>query len=101
MVTCSDADRARKLLKQDPTLLIEVLSPPTAAYDRGEKFRHYRSIESLTEYALIDPELRSCDVYRKGADGLWVLHPFAADEGVEFASVGLRIAAGQLFAEVE
>lgn len=101
MVTCSEADRERKLLKQDPSLLVEVLSHSTAAYDRGEKFRHYRSIESLKEYALIDVESRSCDVYRKGADGLWVLHPFTAEEGVAFATFGLRIEAGQLFAAVE
>lgn len=42
MVTCSEADRARKLAKQEPSLLVEVLLPSTAAYDRGEKFRHYR-----------------------------------------------------------
>ena len=100
-VTCSEADRSRQLFKQDPTLIVEVLSPSTAAYDRGAKFGHYRQIATLKELALIDPATRRSDVYRKGADGLWVLHPFEPDEGVEFASLGVRIGADALFAQVD
>jgi Uma2 family endonuclease len=37
----------------NPTVIIEVLSPSTEAYDRGEKFIHYRRIESLREYLLV------------------------------------------------
>lgn len=37
----------------NPTLIIEVLSPSTEAYDRGGKFSHYRKIQSLMEYVLI------------------------------------------------
>lgn len=37
----------------NPTVVIEVLSPSTEAYDRGEKFTHYRTISSLTDYILI------------------------------------------------
>jgi len=37
----------------NPTLLIEVLSPSTESYDRGEKFEHYRRVESLVEYVLV------------------------------------------------
>ena len=44
MVTCSAADLTSPLTKSEPTLLIEVLSPSTAAYDRGEKFAQYRGI---------------------------------------------------------
>lgn len=100
-VTCSEADRDRCLLKQDAKLIVEVLSASTAAYDRGEKFARYRQIASLEEYALVDVDTRRCDVYRKGADGLWVLHPFDAGAGVELASVGRRIRANELFADVE
>ena len=39
----------------NPTLLVEVLSDSTEAYDRGQKFEHYRQIESLQEYVLISP----------------------------------------------
>jgi Uma2 family endonuclease len=37
----------------NPTVIIEVLSASTEAYDRGEKFAHYRRLESLQEYLLV------------------------------------------------
>jgi Uma2 family endonuclease len=101
LVTCSDTDRHSPQIKREAKLVLEVLSPGTAAYDRGGKFAHYRKLPSLLEYAVIDLDSRCCDVHRKGADGLWVLHPFAADDGMELASVGLRVPAEALFAEVD
>lgn len=101
LVTCSDADRDSPLVKREPLLIVEVLSDSTAAYDRGEKFAHYRGIASLQEYVLVDIAQRSADVFRKGADGLWVLHPFERGAGVTLGSVDLHIDADALFAEVD
>ena len=100
LVTCSPLDAASSMVKQEPKLIAEVLSPSTAAYDRGIKFSHYRSLPSLEEYALIDLDSRTADVYRKGADGLWVLHPFAQGEPIRLESVGLAMTAEQLFEDV-
>ena len=100
LVTCSAQDLASSLVKTEPRLIIEVLSPSTAAYDRGLKFSHYRKLPSLEEYALVDLDTRTTDCYRKGSDGLWVLHPFAKGETVSLVSVALEITAEQLFAEV-
>lgn len=101
LVTCSAADRQRSLVKAEPSLLVEVLSPSTAAYDRGQKFAHYRAIPSLQEVAFVDLDGRRTDVYRKGADGLWVLHPFGPGETVHFKSMDLSLSAEKLFEEVE
>lgn len=101
MVTCDAGDAANSLIKAEPLLLLEVLSPSTAAYDRGEKFVHYRRIASLQEYVLVDIDTRRTDVFRKQADGMWVLHPFAAPDSVRLASVKLDITADALFAEIE
>lgn len=101
MVTCSPADLQNRLVKNEPILIIEVLSPSTASYDRGEKFAHYRRIRALQEYALIDLDTRRCDVYRKGGDGLWVLHPVEVGEALELVSAGLRVGAELLFEGVE
>jgi Uma2 family endonuclease len=101
VVTCSNADRASPVIKREPKLIVEVLSPGTAAYDRGEKAVHYRHIESLEELAFIDIDARRADVYRKGRDGLWVLHPFEQGEGVVLMSVSLSIPAAALFAEID
>jgi len=101
MVTCSAADAAQRLVKSEPSLVVEVLSPATAAYDRGAMFAAYRMLASLQEYLLVDLDAFSCEVYRKGADGLWVLHPFGRGETMTLASVGLQLPASEVFADLE
>jgi len=101
MVTCSAADAASRLVKNDAVLVVEVLSPSTGAYDRGDKFADYRALPSLAEYLLVDVDKRRCDLYRKGTDGLWVLHPTEGEQTLVLASVGLTLAAGGLWADLE
>jgi Uma2 family endonuclease len=62
MVTCTAADAADRLIKRDAILVVEVLSPSTAAYIRGDKFAAYRLLPSLREYLLVDPRRRRCDL---------------------------------------
>lgn len=100
MVTCSQADRADPLVKREPVLIVEVLSPSTAAYDRGDKFAHYRGIAALLEVVFIDLDSRRIDVMRRGPDGLFVLHPFERADDVRLESVDLTMTAEQIFAEV-
>ncbi len=100
VVTCSAADADSRQIKREPRLIVEVLSPGTEAYDRGEKFARYRQIASLSEYALVDFEHRRVDVFRKQPDGLWVLHPFDAQTPLTLASVELVIDAQTLYAEI-
>ncbi|MBL8132772.1 MAG: Uma2 family endonuclease [Anaerolineae bacterium] len=64
----------------NPTTLFEVLSPSTEQYDRGEKFRRYRSIESLQEYVLIAQDKPLIERFTRQADGSW---QFSAVEGLE------------------
>jgi Uma2 family endonuclease len=99
-VTCAEADRALAQFKREPCLIIEVLSPTTAAYDRGEKFARYRRIASVREVVIVDIDTRRIDVYRRRADGLFVLHAFEPGEDVVLASVGVTLTATVLFAEV-
>jgi Uma2 family endonuclease len=100
MVTCSAADAASPNLKREPVLLAEVLSPGTAAYDRGDKFAAYRRIETLREYLLVDPDTRRADLYRLGPEGLWVLHPAEPGDGIELASISLALTPEALWAEM-
>jgi len=101
MVTCSAADLADRLIKREPVRVVEVLSPSTAAFDRGDKFADYRALPSLAEYLLVDVERRRCELYRKGSDGLWVLHPGAPREGVRLTSADLAVSGEALWAELE
>ena len=100
MVTCSGVDAADPLIKREPVLVVEVLSPGTAACDRVDKFATYRLLPSLREVLLIDPNSRRCDLYRKGADGLWVLYPFEPGHAVRLQSVDLVLGAEALWDEV-
>ena len=59
----------------NPTVLIEVLSPSTAAYDRGEKFRRYQYLDSLCEYILISQDRIRVEHYLRQEDG-WGLTEF-------------------------
>ena len=101
MVTCSALDLADRQIKREPVLVVEVLSPSTAAFDRGDKFAAYRSLPSLAEYLLVDVNTRRCDLYRKGADGLWVLHPSEAGAGLQLLSVDLALSGAVLWADLE
>lgn len=56
----------------NPTLLIEVLSPSTEAYDRGGKFAHYRKVESLREYLLVMQDQASIERYVRQGE-VWML----------------------------
>jgi Uma2 family endonuclease len=55
----------------NPALIIEVLSESTEAYDRGDKFTHYKSIPTLREYLLIAPHRPHITQYVKQEDGSW------------------------------
>ncbi len=52
----------------NPTLLIEVLTPSTEAYDRGKKFAHYRKIASLREYLLVAQDQPNIERYVRRGD---------------------------------
>jgi len=56
----------------NPTLLIEVLSPSTEAYDRGGKFARYRKIPTLREYLLVTQDQPSIERYQRQGE-VWIL----------------------------
>ncbi len=57
----------------NPMVIIEVLSPSTANYDRGDKFKHYRQLESLQEYILIAQDQCHIEHYVRQSLGQWLL----------------------------
>ncbi len=59
----------------NPIILVEVLSPSTEAYDRGEKFIHYRQIESLQEYILVAQDKICVEIFRRQENN-WILTDF-------------------------
>lgn len=86
----------------NPTLLVEVLSDSTEAYDRGTKFAHYRSIPSFAEYVLVSQKEPLVEVFFKTADGRWELTPVAGLEGVApLRSLGIELPLAEVYLGVE
>lgn len=103
MVTCDPRDKTPEtdLAKQHPVLIVEVLSESTSAYDRGLKFEHYRHIDTLKEYLLVEQDRRHADLFRKREDdGRWVLYASGTADDVVLESVGLQLSMDTLFEDV-
>lgn len=60
----------------NPVVIIEVLSPTTQSYDRGDKFWHYRSIPTLRDYLLIDSESIYVEHYHRQTKDEWLMHEY-------------------------
>jgi len=86
----------------DATLIVEVLSPSTTNYDRGERFRFYRFLPSFTEYLLLAQDSIRAEHHVRQPDGAWLFHEFSSpgDELV-LNSIGCRLNLGSLYERVE
>ena len=58
---------------ENPRAIIEVLSPSTERFDRGEKFAGYRAIGTLEHYVLVAQDRRGVEHFRRQRDGTWIL----------------------------
>ena len=82
----------------NPTLLVEILSPSTEAYDRGQKAKLYRSIPSLQELLLIEQETYEVELYRRQPDGTWsIISALGLDSSIELTSIGYTLQLRELY----
>ena len=101
-VTCDRQDLRTEREFTAPTLIAEVLSPSTEAYDRGQKFAQYRRLSSLREYVLVSPETREVLLFRRdSADGLFTLHDFSTAPALECASIGCTVPLADVFEGID
>ncbi len=85
----------------NPVLIVEVLSPSTQDYDKGAKFEHYRTIESLQEYLLVWQDKKRVTRYTKANDGSWVLTDFIGGNAViELTSVECTLSIDDIYDKV-
>jgi Uma2 family endonuclease len=85
----------------NPTLLVEVLSETTEAYDRGEKFPQYRNLDSLREYVLVSQNKLRVENYLRDGER-WVLSEVhVLGESVSLASIGCEIALATIYEGVD
>jgi Uma2 family endonuclease len=100
-VTCDDRDKSTPQYITHPCLIIEVLSPSTEAYDRGNKFKLYRKNPSLTDYVLVESERMAIDLYRKDESGNWYILNYEAGESLELKSIGLIFPIERVYEDIE
>lgn len=102
MVTCEarllELDAEAQIV-EDPLLVIEVLSPSTEGIDRREKLRAYRTLPGLKEYALVSQDLCQVELHRRRGDIGWDIISFEQGDAVEFASIELAMAIGDVYFE--
>jgi Uma2 family endonuclease len=101
LVTCDDRDRSESTLKRYPKVIIEVLSPSTEAFDRGDKFLDYQHIETFQEYVLIGTSRQRVDCFRRNVEGLWVMQSYSPGQVLSLNSLQFETNLETLYEDVE
>jgi len=85
----------------NPSLIIEVLSPSTEAFDRGEKFAGYRSLPSVNEVVLVSQDERRVECYTRHMDDSWILRERTGDGAVQLGPLAEPLLLGWIYEGVE
>ena len=92
VVTCnSDNSTDDDYTETRPILIIEVLSPSTEAFDRGDKRRAYQQLSSLQNYVLVAQDRHWVEVHHRQQGNAWVSTEYGANDTVELASIDLQL----------
>ncbi|MEM1168360.1 MAG: Uma2 family endonuclease [Cyanobacteria bacterium P01_H01_bin.35] len=108
VVSCDRRDRESRDIFYYPCLIVEVLSSSTEAFDRSKKFEHYRQIETLKEYILIDSEKICIECYQFNEKNKWELtiyplHKIAYSQqefSVKLESINFELTSSLLYENV-
>ncbi len=93
-------DSRSKTTATNPIILVEVLSPSTRAYDRGDKFRFYKQIASLQEYVIVESERAHVEVLQRVGQR-WDIEMYdGMDAELVLASLKLSVSLRQIYDQV-
>jgi Uma2 family endonuclease len=85
----------------NPAVIVEVLSDSTEAYDRGEKFAHYRRLDTLREYVLVSQDKIRIERFRRDGDD-WTLSEVSdPDATLHLESIDCHVAVATIYEKVE
>lgn len=88
---------ATKQTVTNPTVIVEVLSPSTEDYDRGDKLGHYKKISSLKEVVFVAHDRREIEVVRRERDGSWSRHVATDGQRVRLSSLGCELSVADVY----
>jgi len=100
-VTCDDSDQTTTQYITYPSLIVEVLSPSTEAYDRGGKFRMYSKNSALQDYLLVSSTSIEIDLDHKKDTGEWLIINYQAGDTIELKSINLSFAIEQIYRNLD
>ncbi len=86
----------------NPTVIVEVLSDSTEAYDRGKKFENYRQVPTLQEYLLVSQKEPRLELFTRQSDNTWVLsEAVGLESALELRSLSISLSLAEIFANVK
>ena len=100
MVVC-DAGDSQTYFKQNPSLVVEVLSPSTESIDRREKMLAYRTLPSLHEYLLIAQDKPHVELYRRADNGNWQLAALPEGAAVPLECVNASLTLDEVYEDIK
>ena len=84
----------------NPVIIIEVLSPTTEAYDRGEKFSHYRQIDSLKEYIIVSQDKVNVERFGRTGEDWIVTYYQELEQQVPLTSIQCELPLQEIYQRV-
>ncbi len=81
----------------DPTLVMEVLSPSTVAYDRGMKVFNYRKCPSIMTILLVEQDMPSVEVYRRQSPDIWTIQSYGPDGQIALETFGVTMPVSEIY----
>jgi Uma2 family endonuclease len=84
----------------NPSVAVEVISRSTEAWDRGWKWEHYRSVDSLRHYLLVDQLVARVEHYERLEDGSWRYSVHQRGDRIELAAIGVELPVDVLYEEL-
>ncbi|WP_437732453.1 Uma2 family endonuclease [Sorangium sp. So ce1335] len=84
----------------NPSVVVEVLSETSEAYDRGDKFAQYRSVPSIVEYVLVSQKEARIEHFQRQPDGRWLLSILGPGTQLELESIGVVIDVDRVYRKV-
>jgi Uma2 family endonuclease len=92
-----DPEDPKKHTVLNPIVLVEVLSPSTEEYDRGDKLAHYKTIPSLQEVILVASERQEIEILQRERDGTWSQHRVSGEEIAKSIALGCDLPLAEIY----
>jgi len=101
-VACDQPPKS-EFYREEPILIIEVVSPLTRQIDRREKLRIYQQIPTVQEYVVVEQDKMHIEIHRRQPDGRWITYFYNEsdlDEQIEFQSINLSLNLEEIYNRV-